>query len=665
MSGDTATASNPILTGLNPAQNLAVSTTEGPLAVIAGAGSGKTLVVTKRIAYIIYEGLAAPEEILAVTFTNKAAKEMSERVEELVGETLAGGIWMGTFHSICSRILRQYGDVGDIPTNFTIFDQDDQTTLIKAILQDMDIDRSQVTPGYVRSRISRYKNDVIGPQKVKVTNPLDELVVMIYTEYQKRLRAMNALDFGDLIILAIRLLKDFPDLREGLSDRFRYILVDEFQDTNIAQYDLITLLTNEDMNICVVGDPDQSIYGWRGACIDNIEKFLSMSPPPKLLSLERNYRSTQKILDIANSLIKYNNTRGTDKNLYSEGEGGGVVPTIYEATDEKDEAEYVAEKILEKRYSDGYSLCDIAVLYRTHAQSRQLEQALRKKNIPYIIVGGTRFYERMEVKDILAYLRLVINEEDDISFIRAVTNPRRGIGKGTLARIEEFSRRKSISLLKATKSEELLDSLTSHRKGILTEFTKLIDDLSDMVEERTSIVEVVTTVMNRSGYLEKLEEKGTIEAETRVENLMELINAVSEFEDEYKEDEDIFQSFLESVSLITNIDNWDRDSDAVSLMTLHSAKGLEFPFIFITGLEEGLLPHYNSMDSLEEIEEERRLMYVGITRAQEILYITCSNYRMSAGEGRITTPSRFLDELSDGEVIMDSYLNRERDYYDY
>jgi len=661
-----------ILEGLNPSQKEAITTTEGPLAVIAGAGSGKTRVVTMRIAYIIACGLASPTSILAVTFTNKAAREMKERVEALLGKSAIDTMWIGTFHSMCARLIRIFGSAIGIDKRFVIYDTEDQKATVKAIMDEMGIDTRIYPPGNIVSAISGAKNDLITPEEFPRETPLKQIEAIIYDEYEKRLAELNALDFGDLIMQAVRLLEKSDQVREAVRQRFTYILVDEFQDTNHAQYRFLEEITNLTGNICVVGDPDQSIYRWRGARIENIERFLrAFTPEPKIIALEQNYRSTQHILNTANHLIKYNKPLSGDKNLYSQ-LGDGLEPVVYMAVDEHDEAQFIARVISSYTGELGCSLKDFCVLYRTHAQSRQVESALRDFGLPYTIVGGVRFYERKEIKDVLAYLRIIANPKDDISFIRAVTNPHRGIAQGTIGKLTEYARERHKSLFEASINEDILSEITPKRAERIKAFKELITEMAEKVSNGGRLSGVLSNIIERSGYIAMLEDEQTPEARTRIENLKELIGAVIEFESEYAGEGDSLTAFLEAISLITDIDNWDRSADAVSLMTLHSAKGLEFPVVFIVGLEEGLLPHANSMDDEEELEEERRLCYVGITRAKEHLFMIYAVNRFYAGEENIASPSRFLEEVSTSKIryIESTHLmSRGRyhriDYVDY
>jgi len=653
-----------ILNGLNPAQVDAVTTTEGPLAIVAGAGSGKTRVVTHRIAYIIAKGLASPQQILGVTFTNKAANEMATRVHSILGEGLSSGLWVGTFHATCSRILRRYGERVNIKRNFIIYDADDSRTLIKQVMRALNLEIASLSPAQVLAAISRYKNDLLRPEEAPRGTHYQQVIGRIYEEYQENLRGAGALDFGDLIMEAVNLLANHRPTRERLRKRFKYILVDEFQDTNLAQYRLVNLLLGEHGNICIVGDPDQSIYRWRGARVENLNSFLSSAEPkPKVLALEQNYRSTQSILDLANALICFNTVRAKAKSLFTE-RSQGVSPLVYQASSERDEAHFVAQSIMDHIANEGYDRRDFAVLYRTHAQSRSLEAAMRDFEIPYIIVGGIRFYERKDVKDILAYLRLVANAADEISFTRSLQAPLRGIGVGTRGKIEEFAGREGLSLFSAASDERFLETLPANRRESLREYVQLIKDLQKMAGEHRPTSELITTALNRSNYLEMLRQDGSIEAQSRLENLMELVNAAVEFEGDTPEAKGDLNDFLEAISLITDVDNWDRDADVVNLMTLHAAKGLEFPVIFLVGLEEGLLPHRNSMDEVEELEEERRLCYVGITRAQEHLYLTHASWRRVAGEEQVGMPSRFLQEISSCPVRELSHYEREGSVYE-
>nr|WP_226984175.1 DNA helicase PcrA [Halothermothrix orenii] len=633
--------SSDILTGLNPEQKKAVEHFEGPLLILAGAGSGKTRVLTHRIAYLIENYGVNPLQILAVTFTNKAAGEMKERVDNLLGG-MAGDLWVSTFHSLCARILRkEIGKIG-YDNNFVIFDTDDQQKLISRILKELNLDPKKTRPRAILSEISRAKNELIDPRSYanNVGDYFQDITARIYPLYQERLKESNALDFDDLIMKTIEVFVDNPMVLEYYQERFKYILVDEYQDVNFAQYKLVQLLANKYRNLCVVGDPDQGIYGFRGADIRNILNFEEDYPEARVIKLEQNYRSKEKILKAAHHVIR-NNTARKEKRLWTK-RGKGEDLKLYVAFDDKDEASYVCRKIKELKREKNYKFSDFAVLYRTNSQSRSVEEMMVKYAIPYQIVGGFRFYDRMEIKDILAYLRVIYNPSDEVSLLRIINRPKRGIGQGTISKLSRYARERGISLYKAGTEAESNPYLTASFKKRVKAFFDLLEELREK-SETLSIDTLTHQVVTRTGYQRELNEEGTQQARNRLENIQELFSVIEEF---MKGNENkTLGAFLEEVSLISDVDNMEDNQNVVTLMTLHSAKGLEFPVVFIIGMEEGLFPHANSMMDHEELEEERRLCYVGITRARDELYLTRARERMRFGQRKPYPPSRFLDEI--------------------
>lgn len=634
-----------LLEGLNPEQREAVITTEGPLLIVAGAGSGKTRALTHRVAYIIAKGVA-PWNILAVTFTNKAAREMKERVESLVGPQ-GQDVWVSTFHSLCVRILRRDIDRLGYEKSFSILDSSDQLSLIKKLLKQENLDPKTNNPNAILSHISGAKNELKTVRDYEKTayNYFEKVVARIYELYQNQLKINNALDFDDLIMLTVRLLDTNPDVLYHYQEKFRYIHIDEYQDTNRAQYYLVKLLAAQHQNICVVGDSDQSIYKWRGADIHNILNFEKDYENTKVITLERNYRSTDKILQAANAVIK-NNRQRKDKKLWTEETGGDLIK-LYQAYNETQEAYYVTEEILKARDA-GLDYQDIAILYRTNAQSRIFEDTLLKSNIPYVIVGGHKFYDRKEIKDILAYLRLIANPKDDISLIRIINVPRRGIGDTTVDRLIEYASQAGLSIYEAC--HDLSESGLS--KGTLTKvisFIAMITNLRSM-QEFLTVTELVEELLKVSLYVEELEKEASLESESRIENIKEFLTVTQDFE-KVSEDKSLI-SFLTDLALIADIDKLEEDEKALAdgggqvvLMTLHSAKGLEFPLVFLTGLEEGVFPHIRSLMEDEEMEEERRLCYVGITRAERQLHLTYARMRRLYGRENYNLPARFLEEI--------------------
>jgi len=626
-----------LLEHLNTEQQEAVKTVDGPVLVLAGAGSGKTRALTYRIAYLVREAGVSPGNILSVTFTNKAANEMKERLADLIGDI--PGMWIGTFHSACARILRREVDCIPRDRSFTIYDTEDQTAEIKRSLAYLDLSPRQFVPGVVRGRISRAKNEFVGPEEFErlARTAFDEQVAQVYRVYRDALRRNNAFDFDDLLLEPIRLFEDHPDVLDAYRDRFRYVLVDEWQDTNRPQYVFVRMLSERHRNLCVVGDDDQSIYGWRGATIENILDFERGYRDARVIRMERNYRSTKRILTAGNHVIQ-NNVGRKGKVLWTEREEGEKL-VLYEGVDDADEARYIVRTIQEEIGRNDRSPRAFALFYRTNAQSRALEDELRRAGLPYMIVGGVRFYERKEVKDVLAYLRLLANPRDEVTLRRIVNVPPRGIGDASMKKLEDFARDLGIGLFDALGRIEELENLSSAIARRFRSFRHLIEELF-VFEREHRFDELAAEVVQRTGYLDMLLEESSQEAEARVENVQELLSAIRAFME--RPDDPTLDAFLEEVSLITDIDQWDRGQDAVSLMTLHSAKGLEFPVVFITGLEDGLFPLARSAESQSELEEERRLFYVGITRAQERLFLTHARKRRF-GYGNV--PSRFLREI--------------------
>ena len=653
-----------ILEGLNDKQYEAVTNTEGPCLVIAGAGSGKTKVLTHKIAYLIKEKDVKPWNILSITFTNKAANEMKERIVNLVGD-VATDIWMGTFHSICVRILRRFIDRIGFDNSFIIFDTSDQKTLVKNCLKDLGIDDKLFNDRSVLSEISNAKNEMLTPESYAARANGDfrkEKISTVYELYQKRLKENNAIDFDDIINYTIEILQDNEDIREYYCDKFKYILVDEYQDTNKAQFMLVKILASKYKNITVVGDNDQGIYSFRGADISNILNFEKDFPGTKIIKLEQNYRCTGNILKAANAVIKNNEVK-YKKELWTQNEEGNL-PKVYQADNEYDEASYIVEQIEHLRREEYYKYKDFAVLYRMNTQSRAIEDILRRENIPYKIIGGLKFYERKEIKDLIAYLRLIQNHNDNLSLRRIINEPKRGIGKTSLDKIELISNDTGESMYEIIKRA---DEFGLNRVFLNSrEFVNTIEELSAKKDE-LPISELIKQVLKKSGYTKALQNENTIEAENRIENLDEFLTVAIEFEEE--EVENGLREFLEGITLSSDIDELEESDDYVTLMTLHSAKGLEFPVVFLAGMEEGIFPGYKSISEPRELEEERRLCYVGITRAKEHLYLTCSKQRTIFGSTSYNQTSRFLKEIP--EELLDGYeeafgdtTNKERMFKD-
>jgi len=629
-----------LIEGLNNKQKEAVLETEGPCLVIAGAGSGKTKVLTHKIAYLIAEKNIAPWNILAITFTNKAANEMKERIEKLVGD-VAKDIWMGTFHSICVRILRKYIDRIGFDSSFLIFDTSDQRTLVKECLKVLNVDDKMFTDRSVLAEISNAKNEMLDPNQYSSKYAADfrrAKIGEIYALYQKRLKENNAIDFDDIINYTIKILTENEDALEYYTEKFKYVLVDEYQDTNKAQFTLVTILASRYGNITVVGDNDQGIYSFRGADISNILNFEKDFPGTKIIKLEQNYRCTGNILKAANAVIK-NNEAKYDKKLWTENDEGNL-PCIYQGDDEYDEARYIVEQINHLKTEEYFKYSDYAILYRMNSQSRAIEDILRREDIPYKIIGGLKFYERKEIKDAISYLRLIANTSDNISLKRIINEPKRGIGKTSLDNIEEISYQAGISMYEVIKNAEQygLNRVFANSR----EFIELIEEMRSKKEE-LEISELIKLVLNKSGYTKALELENTVEAESRIQNLDELLTVAMEFEEEFAENS--LNDFLESITLSSDIDNLEESEESVTLMTLHSAKGLEFPAVFLVGMEEGIFPGYKSIGEPKELEEERRLFYVGITRAKEYLHMTCAKRRTIFGSTSYNAISRFVREI--------------------
>ncbi|MBU8906401.1 DNA helicase PcrA [Desertibacillus haloalkaliphilus] len=638
-----------MLAGLNPEQKKAVKHTEGPLLLMAGAGSGKTRVLTHRIAYLLREKGVAPWNVLAITFTNKAAREMKDRVAALVGP-IAEDIWISTFHSMCVRILRRDIDRIGVSRNFTILDSTDQLSLIKQVIKSKNIDPKKFEPRSILGTISSAKNELKKPAEFAKTasGPYEETAADVYTEYQQQLKKNQSLDFDDLIMKTIQLFKQVPEVLEHYQRKFQFIHVDEYQDTNRAQYVLVNMLGERFKNICVVGDSDQSIYRWRGADIKNILSFEQDYPNAEVILLEQNYRSTKTILDAANQVIA-NNLNRKPKNLWTENQSGNKI-AYYEAGSEQDESYFVVDKIREAVRSGDHKYSDIAILYRTNAQSRVIEEMLLKSNIEYNIVGGTKFYDRKEIKDLLAYLRVIANPDDDLSLQRIVNVPKRGIGAATVDKIIHFAAGQGISMYSALQEIEEI-GLSARALNKLKDFSEQVKGWVQM-QDYLSVSELVEELLDKTGYREMLKNENTIESQSRLENIEEFLSVTNDFESK-NEDKSLI-AFLTDLALVADIDKLDEDeegpTDAVVLMTLHAAKGLEFPIVFLIGLEEGVFPHSRSLFEAEEMEEERRLAYVGITRAEEKLYFTNAKMRTLFGRTNTNPPSRFISEIPEDSL---------------
>jgi DNA helicase-2/ATP-dependent DNA helicase PcrA len=636
-------AVSPLLEGLNDIQREAVLHTEGPVLIVAGAGSGKTRALTHRIAHLIRGKGVSPYEILAITFTNKASREMVERVEGLVGSGVARGMWILTFHSTCARILRREHDHVGVPSGFTIYDSADTERLIAGIAKDLDIDPKRFPPRQLAAAIGKAKDRVLSPDDMAglATNFYEEIVAKVYRVYEVRKREAGALDFDDLISETVRLFRDHPEVLRHYQERFTYLLVDEYQDTSRAQYELVNLLAARSRNVCVVGDADQGVYSWRGATIQNILDFERDFPDAQVFLMEQNYRSTGNILDVANALIE-RNTQRKPKTLWTDAAAGELVVS-FRANDEHEEALFVASEVERLRDEEGYRYRDIAVFYRTNAQSRVVEDVLMRVGTPYRVFGGVRFYQRKEIKDVIGYLRLLMNPQDVISFRRVVNTPKRGIGDATVAAVETFAREEGVDVVEACRRVDEISVLQNRAKGAVAGFTQVMVALRAHLDDGAGPARMVEFAAQESGYLAELEDDRSIEAQGRIENLQELAGVAMEIA---SRDPDVdLETFLEQVSLVGEQDEYDEDDSTVTLMTLHIAKGLEFPVVFIVGMEDGIFPHFRSMTDQHELEEERRLAYVGITRAQQRLYLTHAWSRTLFGQTNFNPPSRFLGEL--------------------
>ncbi|WP_420454167.1 ATP-dependent helicase [Rubrivirga sp.] len=645
---DTAEAEE-LLGGLNPVQAQAARTTEGPVMIIAGPGSGKTRTLTHRIAYLLASKKAWPSQILALTFTNKAAREMRNRVMELVGDE-AKGMWIGTFHSVFARVLRREAEHIGFSRDFTIYDSDDSERLIKEMMSRYNVDPKRVTPRSVRNAISGAKNAMVGPDEYArlAGDPFTEAAAKLYTPYQRALRQANAMDFDDLLGMPIRLFEQHPDTLKAYQRRWRYLHIDEYQDTNRTQYVLAKLLAAEHHNLCVVGDDAQSIYAFRGADIQNILSFQKDYPAAQELRLEQNYRSTQKIVRLADAVIK-GNAKQLDKTLWTDNDEGDPV-VLMEALSERDEAQKVERTIRDVRSRVGLSWSDVAVLYRTNAQSRSIEEALRRGGIPYRMVGGTSFYQRKEIKDALAYLRLVVNPSDDASILRVINVPTRGIGAKTIDQLREYATEHRVALWQAVQDPQGA-GLSSRAAKAVEEFGFLISRFASKATTAPAD-ELARELIQETGLLQNLRDQNTPEALVRLENVHELLNAVAEFAGGDPTGEPrTLSEFLQEVSLVADVDRLSDDENRVTLMTLHASKGLEFKVVFVTGLEEGLFPLAKAAQDPTELEEERRLLYVGVTRAEEMLYLTYARSRYRYGDQQSSVRSRFLDEL-DGDDLL-------------
>ena len=661
-----------LLDDLNPMQKKAVEQIDGPCLVIAGAGSGKTKVLTYKVAYLIENGVK-PWNILAITFTNKAANEMKERVEKLVG-VATNEIWLGTFHSVCVRILRKFIDRLGYDNSFIIFDTSDQKTLVKNCLKELNIDSKLFTEKSVLNEISNAKNDMMDPDEYNDNYSGDyrkKIIGKVYSLYQKKLKENNAVDFDDIINLTIKILQNNKDIIDYYCDKFKYILVDEYQDTNKSQFVLVSLLASRNGNITAVGDSDQSIYSFRGADITNILNFERDFPGTKIVKLEQNYRCTGNILKAANAVIKHNGNK-YEKKLWTENDEGAL-PTVYCGNDEYQEASYVVRKINDLERTEKMKNSDFAILYRMNSQSRAIEDVLRREDVPYKIIGGLKFYERKEIKDTIAYLRLIANQADNLALERIINEPKRGVGKTSLDKIEQISNETGMPMYEVVENAQnyvpkiynntrpFIDLVEKYKKMVQIRSTQEADETNltniievpgeDNEEQRLSIPDLITSVLKESGYIDSLKAENNVEAESRIQNIGEFLTVAEEFEKESADKS--LNEFLNNISLSSDTDNLEDTDDVVTLMTLHSAKGLEYPVVFLVGMEEGIFPGYQSMGDDNELEEERRLFYVGITRAKKYLFLTCANMRKIFGSTSYNPPSRFLKEIP--KDLLDGY----------
>ncbi len=646
-----------ILAELNPEQREAALYFDGPLLILAGAGSGKTRVLTYRVALLVASGRADPGRILAITFTNKAAEEMRGRIHRLVGPR-AAAIWISTFHAACARILRREAERLGYGRNFVIYDDEDQLRMVNRVMRDLDMDVKRFPPRMVRAMIEKAKIDMVDAEEYgrRAQDDLTKTVSAVYRSYQEQLLKNNAMDFDDLLLNTIALFELYPAVLEHYQERFSFINVDEYQDTNPSQYRLVRLLSGKHRNLCVVGDDDQGIYSWRGADLRNILEFERDFPEAKVVRLERNYRSTRTILEAANHVVSRIAGR-KDKRLWTDREEGEPIRYLF-APSGSEEAAFVASEINRLVEERGYRHRDIAVFYRTNAQSRPFEEVFLRAAVPYKIVGGFKFYERKEVKDVLAYLKFLLNPTDGISLRRIINEPRRGIGETTLAYLENYSRKEGIPLWEAVRRAGEVRGVGAAARRKLGEFVELMEDLSRRMEEKP-LPDFLREVLERTGYLEALRREGTFEAEGRLENLEELLGAAAEFFAAHPGEG--LDAFLERTSLVAEIDLYDEEEGAVTLMTLHNAKGLEFPVVFIVGMEDGVFPHVRCMDSEASMEEERRLFYVGVTRAKDLLYLTGAATRSQYGDLRVSPESRFIKDIPPRylEVVSSFQWDRE------
>ena len=647
---------SPLLAGLNPVQREAVLHTDGPVLIVAGAGSGKTRALTHRIAYLIREKGVSPYAVLAITFTNKASQEMADRVEGLLGARVAKGMWILTFHSACVRLLRREHDHAGLPSSFTIYDDGDTERVIALVEKLMDVDPKRYPARQVAAMIGRAKDHLIGPAEYanQAGNFFEETVANVYGEYQRRLRQAGALDFDDIIMETVRLFREHPEVLAHYQERFRYVMIDEYQDTNRAQYHLVNMLAAGHRNICVVGDADQGVYSWRGATIQNLLDFEHDYPEAAVFVMEQNYRSTAGILEVANALIEHNVQR-KPKSLWTDSDRGDLV-VRFRADNEHEEAWFVAGEIARLVETEGFRYSDIAIFYRTNAQSRVLEDVFMRAGLSYKIIGGVRFYQRREIKDILAYLRAITNPTDSVSIRRVINTPKRGIGDATVAAIEDFARDEEISFMASARRIDEIAVLGSRAKGAVAGFVGVVDRLAAIAEDDAGPARMVEAAGDESGYIVELEEERTIEAIGRVENLKELVGVAREFE--ARNPDGTVTDFLEQVSLVGEQDEYDEEDPGVTMMTMHNAKGLEFDVVFMAGMEDGVFPHYRSMTDAAELEEERRLAYVGITRARRRLYLTHAWSRSLFGSSNYNPPSRFLGEIPTDLVRL---VEREED----
>lgn len=645
--------SDDLLKGMNPEQARAVKTTEGPLLIMAGAGSGKTRVLTHRIAYLVVEKQVYPSNILAITFTNKAAREMRDRIDGLLGPGSGERMWVSTFHSMCVRILRRFVDRIGLSKNFTILDSADQMTAMKRVLKELNLDPKQNDPRAMLGIIGNAKNECIDAIEFRKNsnpqNPHERTVADIYDRYTKKLRQNQSMDFDDLIMMTTVLFERVPEVLEYYQNKFQYIHVDEYQDTNNAQYRLVKMLASKFRNVCVVGDSDQSIYRWRGADIGNILSFEKDYKEANVILLEQNYRSTKRILQAANEVIDNNKSR-YDKKLRTDNPEGELI-SIYKARDEKDESQFVVQQIIELKEKLGLTLDQFAILYRTNAQSRLIEEYLLKSNLDYTIVGGTKFYDRKEIKDLLAYLRLIANNDDDLALARIINEPKRSIGATSFERMATFALQNDRSMFDSLQEVDFM-GLPKRALTEAVKFHELINGFTQM-QEFLSITELVKEVIDKSGYREMLEKEKSIEAESRLENIEEFLSVTEAFEKRAAEEEEepSLVAFLTDLALVADIDTLDKEentsTEKIVLMTMHAAKGLEFPVVFVLGMEENIFPHIRALADPEEMEEERRLAYVAITRAEQRLYLTSAGHRMLFGKSNFNQPSRFLNEISE------------------